>query len=148
MLPVPWYMNCATLPVQGSHGKTHKGDVLTCRMTWYCVLCPPAWHCNQVTYGVAVYYIYYLLPNTCVHTHTHTHTCALTHIHTYVCTQHTYALPSIDESCMLTTQPNVSESSMQYLKDLWQTEFLPVAQALLSRIKSHCTGLVPLESPE
>ena len=137
-------MNCATLLVQGSHGKTHSGDVLTCRMTWHCVLCPPACHCNQVTYlwsGSALY----LLPSP-QYMRAHTHTCTLTYIHTH--TQHTYAPPSIDESCVLTTQPNVSESSMQYLKDLWQTEFLPVAQALLSRIKSHCTDLVPLEPPE
>ena len=58
----------------------------------------------------------------------------------------THALTT-DESCILNGQSDLPERYKQYLRDLWQAEFLPVAQALLSRIECHHTDLVPLELP-
>ena len=86
---------------------------------------------------------------TLIHTHAHSLTqsalfplsLSLSHTHT-----HTYTHTQIDEST-LTVQSDMPESSKQYLKNLWQVDFLPVAQALLLRIRSHYSDLVPLEHP-
>ena len=33
------------------------------------------------------------------------------------------------------------------VKDMWESQFVPVGQHLLRRIKAHHTDLVPLEAP-
>ena len=89
-------MNCATLLVQGSHGKTHSGDVLW-PVGWHGIACCallPAIVINLPSYGVAVHCIY-VLPSSQymrAHTHTHTHTHTRTHmcIHTYTHTHTTH----------------------------------------------------------
>ena len=41
-----------------------------------------------------------------------------------------------------------AESSIpDVLRDVWESQFVPVGQHLLQRLKSHHTDLVPLESP-
>lgn len=36
---------------------------------------------------------------------------------------------------------------LEVLRDMWEEQFVPVAQHLLQRLKTHHTDLVPLESP-
>ena len=61
--------------------------------------------------------------------------CGLTHTHTHT---HTHT----DE---FTLPPDTPLPTKQLLTASWQGDFLPVAQALLTRIKAHHTELVPLE---
>ena len=68
----------------------------------------------------------------------------VSYTHKHTCT-HTLS-PLTDESCLLNgQQPDLPEHYKRHLTDLWEAEFLPVAQALLSRVESHHTDLVPLE---
>ena len=80
------------------------------------------------------FYISYL------YKHTPQFQCTLTSVHALSLS------PLTDESSLLNgQQPDLPEHYKRRLKDLWEAEFLPVAQALLSRIESHHTDLVPLE---
>lgn len=41
----------------------------------------------------------------------------------------------------------VESNILEVLRDMWEEQFVPVAQHLLQRLKTHHTDLVPLESP-
>ena len=43
--------------------------------------------------------------------------------------------------------PTVDEELHMIVRDIWDTQFVPVGQHLLQRIKTHHTDLVPLEEP-
>lgn len=55
----------------------------------------------------------------------------------------------LDEDTALdTSELEAAESNIpEVLRDMWEGQFVPVAQHLLQRLKSHHTDLVPLESP-
>lgn len=53
-----------------------------------------------------------------------------------------------EDTALDTSELEAAESNIpEVLRDMWEGQFVPVAQHLLQRLKSHHTDLVPLESP-
>lgn len=50
---------------------------------------------------------------------------------------------ALDPAGVETAESNI----LEVLRDMWEEQFVPVAQHLLQRLKTHHTDLVPLESP-
>ena len=66
-----------------------------------------------------------------VHIHTPTHT----HIHT-------------GESFVLSYPPDIDEANKQLIAMAWQSEFLPISNALLKRLQTQQSMLEPLSTED